>query len=155
MKDLVGRAITRGDHVLVKGKRGAYVGTYMGQDVVRIIRKDKFVDLKTTPKNRIKISTEDKVLSDDPKDAAITTQVAKQLIRERKFLINVAKELKGKTRKVTGAHRGVEPNYSITGLDQEGRRGVKHQRHRYGNSSGATGQSGFGIPTYGVGAYRT
>jgi len=60
-----------------------------------------------------------------------------------------------KTRKVTGAHRGIEPNYSITGTDRTGRRGPKYQEHLYGNARGAQGQSGYGIPTAGVGAYRT
>ena len=62
---------------------------------------------------------------------------------------------KAETQKVTGAHEGVEPPYSITALDPEGKRGPKNQDFRFGPTRGAQGQAGGSFSNDGVGAYRT
>lgn len=56
------------------------------------------------------------------------------------------------TEKVTGAHEGIEPSYSITALSRDPKRGPRTQ-DLTGGSGGAHGQQGFNIP--GGGPYRT
>ncbi|KKN01816.1 hypothetical protein LCGC14_1123980 [marine sediment metagenome] len=104
-RDVGGRTISRGDHALVIYQNSANVGVHLGGDVTRILEGKKLTDVRTTEKNRMKISTGEDIPSPRPGDAEKTKKVLNELIREQAILLNLASYIQ-REQKVTkhGTH---------------------------------------------------
>lgn len=92
-RDVAGRTISRGDHVLVMYQDNANVGVHLGGDVTRILNGEKLVDVETNETNRMKISTGEDVPNARPEDAEKTKKILNRLIQEQKILLNLAHNL--------------------------------------------------------------